>query len=311
MLFSIQISLKVTENTLLASDVSLKDGTKIVERAVYVRKDTSGTSSSSSSKKVDQALKELTKNLNDLDLAKALSVKEDNYVKYVLSAKGFLAEDDEDDADEFGSIDGDDQRGNVDDDEEDEDDEAANDAQQRNAGRLDTSKNRHFFVIKSAKPLRASTLTLAERYRSQVSYVSDVDSESDDDGLYSSSGEEDEETDDDHEHLDDEDEDMCDSDDDEGAGKKATSKKKSNANQEEQHVHREDTDIFYHEVIELLKSALKEKLDPSNIILGKVYLDLFRCINTFEDSSQNSSWDSKMIKFSNKKNIFELVQNGK
>ncbi len=236
-----------------------------------MRKDLASSSSSLATKKAasEQAsIKEVTQDLKDLDLAKSLSVKEDNHVKYVLSAKGFLAEGEDDEADEFGSIDGDEARTGHDEEDEDEDDEAADDAHQKGVSRLDTSKNRHFFVIKTTKPSRVSTQTVTDRYRSQVSYVSDMESELDDEDSSNSSSEDDGDDDDEEDENMDDREDY-DDEEDEGVSKKTAAKKKGNTNQDDKHLHREDTDIFYHEVIELLKSGLKEKQDPANIILGK------------------------------------------
>ena len=99
-----------------------------------------------------------------------------------------------------------------------------------------------------------------KRFSKQLSYVSDVESDKDEEeSCYSSSEDEDEDEDEEDQEQE------CGYSDDEMQGKK--SNKKSSATM----VHKEDTDIFYHEIIELLKSAHKENLDPSNIILGKCF----------------------------------------
>lgn len=237
------------------------------ERGVYcARKD---TSTSLSKKQSEHDIKELVENMSNLNLTTVLSVSEDTYVKYILSNKGYGVGDDneeEDDDDDFGSIEGDEHH-----DDDYDDDDANKSGLGGDADKnlmYDTSHNQHFYVIKPHK-VKEPSRSLANRlYQKQMSYVSNSDSDLEDDESLGSSSDEDYGDEEAEEEYGDDDE-MYDSDDEER--NKRGGKKSGNASGgDKKIVHREDTDIFYNEVIELLKSALKENLDPSNIILGRL-----------------------------------------
>lgn len=257
---------------MICNDCLIKDNSKIPERGVYcARKD---TSTSLSKKQSEHDIKELVENMSNLNLTKVLSVSEDNYVKYVLSNKEYGVgdgneEDDEDD--DFGSIEGDDEHHDDDYDDDDANKSGLGGDVDKNL-KYDTSHNQHFYVIKPHK-VKEPSRSLANRlYQKQMSYVSNSDSDLEDDESLASSSDEDYGDEEAEEEYGD-DGDIYDSDDEERI--KRGPKKSGNASGADRKiVHREDTDIFYNEVIELLKSALKENLDPSNIILGRLDLKL-------------------------------------
>ena len=223
-----------------------------------------------SGRKSEQSIKELSKNFESLDLSTCFHVKEDTYVKYILSGKGFAAEDDENDDDEFGSIEGD--EGNYQHVDEDDEEEAPSTHGENEIEVNDTSKNNHFNVIQLRSVKTSGKSLISKSFQKQLSYVSDVDSELDDDESHASSSDEDSDEDEDDDEVDDDENDFVGGDDSEeeyAASKKDCKKSKVNTG------HEEDTEIFYKEVLELLKSGIRENLDPANIILGN---NIFRIL---------------------------------
>jgi hypothetical protein len=200
---------------------------------------------------------DLINKFEELDLNENLSVKEDNFTKYVLSNKSY-ADDGADESDGFDS-DGDNEFEHND--EDDEEDEDAIDDEQHNKHKSlshDTGKNYHFFVVRPCKRtsrvVGSSSKSAAVMSRQMSSYASDNE--------YDSMDDEDDNTS--LDSLDDRDV-LNDDDDDEN---EANLSGNEGSDDDEIDQHKDDYEIFYHEVIELLKSGLKENLDPDNIILG-------------------------------------------
>jgi translation initiation factor eIF-2B subunit epsilon len=225
------------ENTLMSFDCHVKDKTSLNERGVYLKKETN---------KEQKKTAEADKLHDNVEFAKHLSVKEDNYTKYFSIEKDYIGSNEEDD-DEFEPIEGEENRMQSDDDESD------NDSVTSEAKNLaDTSKNRHFYVWK-LQTQKKPTQSVKHLRQADQDSENDLDYESSD---YSSS---ETETESDEEEY----QDFLDSDDEfrpKSGGASAKAKSKVTSPQE-------NTEIFYNEVVELLERGLKLNLDPNNIIL--------------------------------------------
>lgn len=183
----------------------------------------------------------------------SLDVNEENYSKYFLgqNTSGEQVEnvddnDDDDDDDEFGSIDDDYEQ---DEEEEEDDDNKSNVTGGSEAKNLanDTSKNNHFFVwrLKSNKTRTNSNLQ-QKQTNTNGSENDDLSCLSSDD-LYTSSEDED-----DFDNRNDNEDDQDDL---------------QEREQEQEHDHDHDSQLFFNEVILILKRSLRENLDPNNSIL--------------------------------------------
>jgi hypothetical protein len=236
---------------LFANECQLKDQSILVERAVFQKKlfeikpgGRVRTKSESASNNIDDVAVSCLGN----DFAEHLSVKEDNFSKYVLSNKGYADNDgyDEDDS-EFGSSD-------EDLNEKDEPIEYETDDNQSNTSEInmDTNRNRHFYVWKFNNNTRKKEKERNHLIRPNNDSDSECVNESTD---YSSS-----ETDSsDQSNYNDQD---TDSD-----NEKELNKPTNNVQKKQPKLNQDDTEIFFNEVIEILERGLKQNLDPENLIL--------------------------------------------
>ena len=245
---------RLIENTLLSNECQLKDQTNIVERGVYQKKlfelrpgGGRVRTKSECSPSVNSA--EGSVHFLGTDFAEHLSVKEDSFVKYILSTKNYSGDGDDDDDSEFGSIDDDEPRDYETDDNQSNDSEANLE--------LDTSRNRHFFVWKTI-----TNINKKERQFNHLLRQNEIDSENEnfapnDSTDYSSS--ESDSSDPDYEH---------DADYDSDANSNEETKKSSANTQKKHHqLNQDDTEIFFNEVVEILERGLKQNLDSENIVL--------------------------------------------
>lgn len=195
----------------------VKNDTIFSQRGAFVKKDVQSSSSSTSVNK------------NDVPDSANTDIKEDNFIKYMLS-KRFASVDEEEDEiedDEFDSDD-EDMSGSREDDDKDEDDDDDDDDGESVGSKnslYDTAKNRHFLVWRTRSSVRKS-----------ISHDSDSElsdeSEDSDEEVVHTAGDHDEGDFDDHDHNRD-----------------------------------EEVEVFLSEVKELLHEALKINMDPSNLIL--------------------------------------------
>lgn len=182
-----------------------------------MKKDASASSSSSAT----------AVNKNDTPESANMNIKEDNYVKLVLSKRLTSIDDEEDDEcdDEFD--DSDTEMEKNDDEDDDDDDESVGSAASKNS-LYDTAKNRHFLVWRTRSSVRKS---VSHDSDSELSEDSD---DSDQEIVKPGNNEDEEEEADEHGHA---------------------------------HDHEEDVELFLSEVHELLQEAIKTNMDPSNLIL--------------------------------------------
>lgn len=130
---------QINANNLFAKNCRLRDNTILTDRAVYYTKDVEKKQRSKSScLETDESCDETQEAINKMENL-SLDVKESNYSKYIVTQKGMIESDDDE---EFDS-----------DETEGEDDE---EAQSVTSGRSetrsvtnDTSKNSHFWIIKT------------------------------------------------------------------------------------------------------------------------------------------------------------------
>ncbi|CAF0972451.1 unnamed protein product [Brachionus calyciflorus] len=222
----------VPENTLFSDYCKVKNNTKITERAVYYTKEAEKLkakqkTTDSHTDDEKDKIENLTKNFQNLNL----DVSESNYVKYILNNKALTETDDEGD-DEFSDEDYDN--------EEEEDDASVSSARSEEQNiRNDTSKNNHFLVLR--KRVRKESRS-ESRLRKQNQYCSDLDMSCMSSNELDSSSDEDD--------FDRDDSDI-----------------ENESEDEETNAHEDETETFFKEVVSLLRSALKENLESSNVIL--------------------------------------------
>jgi translation initiation factor eIF-2B subunit epsilon len=228
-------SCRFVENVLFSDDCHVKNNSNLNERGVFVRRE-----STKEQKLRDHQPMSPTDSLNN--------VNEDNYVKLILGNNIYLNEDDDEDEDEF-DLEGHEFMNNE---EDDEDNQSVN-SDAKHFG--DTSLNQHFYVWKF-KVGKEQLSAVPTREQPQIEYMDDEDLHEKD--TYSSTSSSDYESSEEEEEEDGSD------------GENKVDTKTTTANSQkpitDDKLH-EDTDIFYSEVIDLLKRGLKDNFDQNNVIL--------------------------------------------
>lgn len=223
-------NVRIGNNCSLCENVVLSDGTHIKDNTNLTARGVFYKKEESSDEKPNETL----------------AVAKDNYHKYILGSSSYSC--DADHESDFDSTDNEFTGG------EEDDDEST--ISESTCIQNDTSRNTHFYVwkLKQRKSEKESENKLLRQNNANDSNEEYGLEESD-----NSSSSSDEDSDDDGY-------DYGDDDDDDNDAKKSSTSSSGQQAKVKSGIDLDDTELFYNEVVDLLKGALEDNVDPANII---------------------------------------------